>query len=171
MGLDLGKIARQVLKTIAPLAATAIGGPATGGLVAKLLGAALGTSDESEIEAKLAEGSPETLLAIKGIDKDLRVELRKLGIAEQEIYLDDRSDARGLAKSMGKIWPQFSIAMVLTLMIASVIYALFWVDIPDGSAEVLYMVLGALLREWGGSIAFFVGTTKGSQDKNVAALR
>ena len=169
MALNLGKIAKQVLKTVAPLAATAVGSPALGGVVSKLIGTALGESDEALIEQKLAEADPATLTALKNIDKDLRIEMKRLGIQEQEIYLADTQDARGMAKHFGKIWPQFSIAVALTLMIAAVIYALFWVNIPEGSAEVLYMVLGALLREWGASISFFVGTTKGSQDKSTAS--
>ena len=161
--MKLGKIAKQVLGTVAPLVGTALGGP-FGGIAGKVLSTALGTEDPKEIDKRIVAGDPEAMAALKKAETQFDATMRELDIQEQDLYLKDVQDARSMAEKMG-IWPQFSIVSALTILIAAVIAALFMYKPPDSTENVLFLVLGSLVNAWTGSIAFFVGTTKSSQDK------
>ena len=161
--MKLGKIAKQVLGTVAPLVGTAIGGP-FGGIAGKVLSTALGTDDPKDIDKRIVAGDPETMAAIKKAEQQFDATMRELDIQEQDLYLKDVADARALAKDTG-IWPQFTIVSALTLMVAGVIWALFTVDVTKVQNDILYFLLGNLTTAWLSAIAFFVGTTKSSQEK------
>jgi len=45
-------------------------------------------------------------------------------------------------------------------------YAIFMTAIPDKNETLANLVFGALLAKWGDSIAYWVGTTRSSSDKN-----
>jgi len=80
----LGGAALGVVKNLAPMAATAIGGP-FGGVAATALKAVLGTEDESEVERLLAEGDPATLVKLKELDNDFAVRMEELGYKREEL--------------------------------------------------------------------------------------
>tara|TARA_R110002012_G_scaffold49804_2_gene128767 strand:- start:29821 stop:30081 length:261 start_codon:yes stop_codon:yes gene_type:complete len=53
----------------------------------------------------------------------------------------------------------------LTLIIMLIVFMLFWVDVPTGSREVLFMLLGVVVKEWGSAMQYWFGTTRSSADK------
>jgi hypothetical protein len=53
----------------------------------------------------------------------------------------------------------------LTAFIAGIVFLLFYVEMPEGSKEVLFMLLGIVVKEWGGSMQYYFGTTRGSEEK------
>lgn len=57
------------------------------------------------------------------------------------------------------------LSMRLTLLIAILVFLLFYVDVPVGSREVLFMLLGVVVKEWGSAMQFWFGTTRSSSDK------
>lgn len=162
---------KGLIANVAPTVATALGGP-VGGIAANFVMNALGVSTEDEAIAAL-KSDPQAVLKLKIAELDLKKFMREADIKEHGLIVADRSDARSLAKTLGKIWPQFCIVTMLTIMIGCVIYGLFFMTPPEGSKDVLYMVLGQLTTAWGASIAFFVGTTKSSAEKSdhIAGLR
>lgn len=88
-----------------------------------------------------------------------------LAIARDEMALtvDDRKNARlSLAFSL---MPQV-LSFMLTAFIAGIVYLLFYVGVPPDSKESLLIVLGIVIKEWGGSMQFWFGTTRSSQEKN-----
>lgn len=80
----LSDVAVGALKAVAPMAATAIGGP-FGGVAAAAISKALGTSDSDQLVSMLEQGSPETLQAAATVDNEFTVEMEKLGIKREEI--------------------------------------------------------------------------------------
>ena len=51
-------------------------------------------------------------------------------------------------------------------MISGIVFLLFYVDVPEGAREVLFMLLGVVVKEWGGSMQYWFGTTRSSAEKN-----
>ncbi len=164
--MKLGKALKNIVGSVAPMIGTALGGP-FGGLAGKAIATALGTDDPKQIEAKVLAGDKETMMALKEAETSFEVTMRELDIEESDLYLKDRQDARAMAKEVG-IWPQYSIVVGLTAMLAYVIFKLMnpAANATELENNILYMLLGNLTTAWLGAIAFFVGTTKSSQDKN-----
>jgi len=155
---------KGIIGSVAPMVATAIGGP-FGGIAATAIRAALGAdTDDQAVEA--LKSNPDALLKLKLAEVEFNRFMRQADIDEHALIVEDRKDARDMAKVLKSVWPQMSIVIMLTSMIAAVIYGLFFTTPPDGSKDVLYMVLGQLSTAWGASIAFFVGTTKSSAEKS-----
>lgn len=88
-----------------------------------------------------------------------------LTVAREEMALtvDDRKSAREALKVSNM--PQL-LSFMLTGFIAGIVYLLFYVGVPEASKESLLIVLGIVIKEWGGSMQFWFGTTRGSQDKS-----
>jgi len=45
-------------------------------------------------------------------------------------------------------------------------YALFKFNIPEENSEIAYLLFGTLLAKWGDSIAYWIGTTRSSAEKD-----
>ena len=161
---DIWGAVKGIIGNVAPMVATALGGP-FGGIAATAIKAALGVDTDDQAIAALSS-DPSALLKLKLAEVEFDKFMRQADIDEHALVIDDRKDARGLAKALKSVWPQMTIVIMLTLMIASIIYALFLGAPPEGSRDVLYMVLGQLTTAWAASIAFFVGTTKSSAEKS-----
>ena len=92
-------------------------------------------------------------------------EQQALAIARDEMAItaDDRKSARqSLAISN---MPQV-LSFLLTFFIMAIVYLLFYVGVPAASRDTLILVLGIVIKEWGGSMQFWFGTTRSSQEKN-----
>jgi xanthosine utilization system XapX-like protein len=102
---------------------------------------------------------------IKLKDIESQKEQQALSIARDEmaITVDDRKSARQ-ALSISNM-PQI-LSFLLTSFIAGIVYLLFFVGVPAESKEALLIILGIVIKEWGGSMQFWFGTTRSSQEKN-----
>ncbi len=161
---DIWGAVKGIVSSVAPTVATALGGP-VGGIAANMIKKALGVdSDEAAIQA--LQSDPEAVLKLKIAEIDFDKFLVEADIRKDELVVEDRKDARDLSKTLGTIWPQMTIVIALTFMIAGVIYALFKTAPPPETENILFMVLGQLTTAWAASISFFVGTTKSSADKS-----
>ena len=86
----------NLVKTVAPSIATAVGGPLAG-MATKMISEALlgkpdGTEDELLQAAKNA--TPEQLLALKKAEQDFAIKMRELDIDLERISNEDRNSAR-----------------------------------------------------------------------------
>ena len=73
---------KALVKTVAPVLGTALGGPLAGAATAAITKAVLGsdTATEKDIEAALATASPEILLKLKEADQAFETRMTELGI-------------------------------------------------------------------------------------------
>lgn len=110
----------------------------------------------AEFDLKFAQLEQEKSLKIIEVAKE-----------EFQIEADDRKNARMEHKV--SFMPAL-LSMMLTVFIIAIVYLLFYVVMPDGSKEVLYMILGIILKEWGSSMQFWFGTTRSSESKNQMLL-
>jgi len=165
MGLKLGKVAKQLLGSVAPTVARAIGGP-FGGLAASVLESAFGTDDTTAIEKQLATGNPEALLKLKQAEQDMLVRMRELDIREDQLYIEDTKDARLLAREQGTT-PQ----LILTALFLAIYAALLWIfftmefELNDWQRGQVGILIGVVTAAVGQVINFWFGTSKGSKDK------
>ena len=52
------------------------------------------------------------------------------------------------------------------MIVFVIVGLLFYTEPPEGAREVLFMLLGVVVKEWGGAMQYWYGTTRGSSDKN-----
>jgi len=158
---------KGLIKSVAPTAATLLGGPLAG-LAVKALGDAMGISDatQEKIESALQSGqlAGEQLAAIKLAEQNLKLELKKLDINLEEIHAKDRDSARKL-QAETKSW----VPAALTVL---TIGGFFWLLIGAAMGEfkltgsdVMMLLLGVLARETAGVYQFWFGSSSGSQRK------
>ena len=160
-----------VVKSVAPTVATAIGGP-LGGIAVNAITSALGVETEDQAIAAL-QSDPNAVLKLREAEMDLQKFMREADLKEDALYVGDTQDARGMAVKLGKIWPQFTIFITLTIIIGGCLYMLFTQEMPPKNETVLIMMLGNAVTAWLASIYFFTGTTKSSSEKTqqIAELR
>ena len=165
--MDLLKAFGPLLSSVAPSIATALGGPLAGLGVKALSKALLGAEDFSEeaVMDAMATASPEQLAAVKKIDADFKVQMKSLDIDLERIAVDDRKSARDMQKETRDWIPRALAVSVTAGFFAILIYMLVY-GLPTSGNEALLLLLGALQTAWGGIIAFYFGSSSGSQKKD-----
>lgn len=155
------------LKEYAPSIASAIlsGGATLPQLALKAISDATGASisNEDDLASYVSSASPEAMLKIKQANNAFKIRMRELDVELEQSELKDLSNARESHKhsKMPAI-----ICCALTAMVAGSGYLIFNADIPDGNKEIAYLIFGTLLAKWGDSIAYWVGTTRSSANKD-----
>lgn len=165
--MDILKAFGPLLSSVAPSIATALGGPLAGLGVKALSKALLGAEDFSEeaVMDAMATASPEQLAAVKKIDADFKVQMKSLDIDLERISVDDRKSARDMQKETRDWIPRALAVSVTAGFFAILIYMLVY-GLPTTGNEALLLLLGALQTAWGGIIAFYFGSSSGSQKKD-----
>lgn len=154
---DLGKSVAKV----APLLGTAIGGPLGGGvgaIIASVFGA---ENDPTEI-ASAIKADPQAAIKLRKIELDHSARLQELLLETTKSELADKQNARKENKH-SKMPAILSVA--LNVFVAGIVYLLFYVAVPEGSRDVLFMLLGVVVKEWGGAMQYWFGTTRSSAEK------
>ncbi len=164
MGFDW----KSTLSKIAPLAGTMLAGP-WGGMAGKAIGDIFGHQgdtppSESEMAGYIDKATPEQLVALKGLDANLRIRMRELDIKEDELVYEDKDSARKMQIANRSSVPAI-LVLVLTLGVFAMFGALMYFTVPEANKAIVYMIAGSVLTGWVGSVQFFVGTTKSSQEK------
>lgn len=111
----------------------------------------LSPEKRAELEFKLNE-----------LESEKEIRLAELTQEEFKTEADDKKNAR--AEHKLSLMPAL-LSLLLTCFIAGIVFLLFYVVMPDGSKEVLFMLLGIVVKEWGGSMQYWFGTTRGSEEK------
>jgi len=165
--MDLLKTFGPLLGSVAPTLATALGGPLAGMATKALSMALLGNEDGSEddIRASLLTASPEQLASVKKIDADFKVQMKSLDIDLEALAVDDRKSARDMQKEV-KDWIPRALAISVTLGYFGIIAYVLVSGLPLNGSEVLLMLLGTLSAGWTGVMAFYFGSSSGSQKKD-----
>ena len=96
------------------------------------------------------------------LEHDKEIKLAELTQAQLQTEADDKKNARSEHKL--SLMPAM-LSLLLTCFIAGIVFLLFYVEMPEGSKEVLFMLLGIVVKEWGGAMQYWFGTTRGSEEK------
>lgn len=161
-----GKKALAILKGVAPLAASAIGGPFAGPALA-IISKAVGIS-ENKVEDFILAASPDQLLELKKAEIELDRWREEAGIRIEELQAQDRDSARELASSRGII-VQATLSAVFILGYFGMIYLFFtnltlenMSDFSKGQVGILIGVMTAAVPQ---ILGFWFGSSRGSKEK------
>lgn len=160
---------KDIVGTVAPTIATALGGPMAGTAVKfladKLLGDPQATQDQ--VAQAIVSASPEKLLELKKLDNDFQVQMRQLDIDLEKLNAADRASARDMAVKNGQK-PQLWISAVYTVAYAVVLWAYVSgnIQVPADAQGQFNIVLGALTAAQTQILNFWMGSSSGSKAKD-----
>jgi hypothetical protein len=172
--MNLGEKALQVLKTVAPTLALAVGGP-FGPIAAAAVNAALGhktgTNDPKAVEAALLSATPDQLLALKKADQDFEVQMKQLGIQEEQLQYADIANARARDVAT-KDWTPKVLAFIITFGFFGVLTIMIFRGVPPNGGDAFLVLLGSLGTAWAGVVGYYFGSSAGSasKDKTISAI-
>ena len=164
---------KDIVKRVAPVLGTALGGP-FGGMAVKAITAAVlpddkqaltGDALEKELEFAIS-GNPDALLKLREADQTFDVEMKKLDVDILQIAADDRASARDLAKSTS-LMPQIILAGIYVIAFATILIMVFTgkVALTGQQADIANVLLGILSAGLLQIMNFFFGSSSGSKAK------
>ena len=136
------------LKQIAPTIATAMGGPLAG-MAVSAISKAIGV-DEAKVGDLIKDNklTAEQIAQVKLAEIELQKQAQELGLNFEKLAVDDRKSAREMQAATRSIVPP-ALAAIVTV----------------GFFGILVMMLGSLGTAWTGIIAYYFGSSAGSQAK------
>ena len=163
----------NLVRTVAPSLASAVGGPLAGMAVRTISDALLGKPDgtEAELAEAAAKATPEQLLALKKAEHDFSVRMRELDIDLERIANADRDSARD-REVKTKDWTPRILAGLITVGYFGALFYMLRNGLPQhGGSEAMLVMLGTLGTAWGGVVAYYFGSSAGSKEKTEAMNR
>lgn len=157
------------LKTLAPMLGTALGGP-LGGAAAAFIADKLGIEDKTieAVSEVLNSGklSPEQITGLKLAEIDFQKFLEQNKVDLARLSVDNTKDARAMQIVTRSQMPAI-ISVILTVGFLGLLTGLMagWLKAEDNQA--MLIMLGALGAGFGQCINFWLGSTTGSQNKDV----
>jgi hypothetical protein len=148
--------------TLAPYLTRLLAGDRAGDTaqaVARVVETATGTSDPAQAEAALAADPAARDAVLRG--------LAEIALEHERVAAADRADARAMARSGGALaWGAGAVTVLSFLLLAAVLGALVFAQVPDGNREVLNMLAGSIAAMAGAAVTFWVGSSAGSAAKS-----
>lgn len=151
------------LKQIAPTIATAFGGPLAG-MAVTAISKALGVEPE-KVEEVISSNklTSEQIAQIKLAEIELEKQARELGLNFEKLAVDDRKSARDMQAATRSLVPPL-LATAVTVGFFGILGMMLTGKV-DASNPALMMMLGSLGTAWTGIIAYYFGSSAGSQAK------
>ena len=168
--------ALNVVKKLAPAIATGIGGPLAGGAVAALESvfgltpdASASTDDRQQaLAAAISGATPEQLAAMRKADQDYALAMAQAGFKNTQelasLAVQDRSNARAMQIATKSFTAPF-LAVFVTFGFFGVLAVMMFVQLPTAAHDALMLMLGSLGTAWTGVIAYYFGSSAGSDRK------
>ena len=158
---------KKIVGTVAPVLGTALGGP-FGGMAGKFLSERLGV-EEKDLEETILAASPETMVKIKELEYDFKLQMKEIGLKQEQLVFQDRADARSMARQKG-IWPQAVLTAIFLAGYFSLIYLFFRNgdvigNLDDFSKGQLGILIGVLTAAVPQILNFWFGSSSGSKSK------
>lgn len=161
---------KSILATVAPWIGTALGGP-LGSMAVTAAADALGLSDKTEaaIKSAISGATPEQMLALKNADNEFALNMQALGFDSMEkmaaLENDDRDSARNREIQVKDRTPKILAYLVTAGFFGMLVFMLFKA-IPNENRDIVNIMLGVLGSTFGGIVAYYYGSTKGSEAKS-----
>lgn len=152
------------LKQVAPTIATALGGPLAG-MAVSAISKALGV-DEDKVSDVISSNklNAEQVAQLKMAELELQKQAQELGLNFEKLAVEDRKSAREMQSSTRSKAPPILAGAVTVGFFAILIGMMFGkLSVADNTA--LTMMLGSLGTAWTGIIAYYFGSSAGSQAK------
>ena len=153
----------DVLKKLAPTAATLLAGPFAG-MAVEAIGNALGMDEptQEKITSAFKEGklTGDQLAAVKLAEQKLALSLEELGVKREELELADNKSARDMQIATQSRVPGL-LAFTVTLGFFGILIGMLFSDVKP--SEPLLVMLGSLGTSWTAVVGFYFGSSHGSR--------
>jgi hypothetical protein len=151
------------LKTIAPTIATALGGPLAG-LAIEAVSKAVGI-DPKDVQATIDSGkmSADQIMLLKQAEVQMAARAQEMGLDFAKLNVEDRKSAREMQAETRSYIPAI-LAITVTIGFFGILVGMMTETFKTSDA--LMLMLGSLGTAWTGIIAFYFGSSAGSQAKD-----
>ena len=151
------------LKQIAPTIATALGGPLAG-MAVSAISKAVGVEPD-QVQDMIANNkmSAEQIAQVKLAEIELQKQAQELGLNFAKLEVEDRKSAREMQATTRSLMPPILAGSVTVGFFA--IMTLMFFNKVDSNNPAILMMLGSLGTAWTGIIAYYFGSSAGSQAK------
>jgi hypothetical protein len=151
------------LKQIAPTIATALGGPLAG-MAVSAISKAIGV-DEKDVGDLINNNklTADQIAQVKLAEIELQKQANELGLNFEALAVDDRKSARDMQVATRSWIPPLLAAAVTAGFFG--ILAMMLLGKVDSNNPAILMMLGSLGTAWTGIIAYYFGSSAGSQAK------
>ena len=151
------------LKQIAPTIATALGGPLAG-MAVSAVSKAIGV-DPDKVEDIISNNklTADQVAQIKIAEIELAKQAQELGLNFAKLEVEDRKSAREMQATTRSMMPPI-LAGAVTLGFFAIMTLMFFNKVDSNNPAIL-MMLGSLGTAWTGIIAYYFGSSAGSQAK------
>ncbi len=158
---------KQIINTVAPTIATALGGPLAGVAVRTISEALLGTVDApvDVVTQAVKDATPDQLLELKKAEQDFIIKMRKLEISVEKLHQEDRHSARQREAKTNDQTPKY-LAVCITIGFFSILAWMLIYGLPPAGGEALLLMLGSLGTAWIAIVNYYFGSSAGSKQKN-----
>jgi len=163
----------NLVRTVAPSIASAVGGPLAGMAVRTISEVLLGKPDgtEAELEEAAAKATPEQLLALKKAEQEFTVRMRELDIDLERLSTADRNSARN-REVKTKDWMPRVLAFVMVggFMLTVFLVLMGYVEgMKDPlMATTVGTLIGFVSAKCEQVVAYYFGSSAGSKAKDEA---
>jgi hypothetical protein len=160
---------KSLLKSVAPTAATLLGGPLAG-MAVEAIASAIGdpNATKEQVIEKLQAGTltAEQMTALKAAEANLKIKLRELDIDLEKVHAADRASARDMAAKTGDVWTPRVLAFVVLITWGVVQYHLLTAVVDQSMRELVARLLGTLDAALMAVLYYYYGSSAGSAAKN-----
>jgi hypothetical protein len=163
--MNFGKAALQILGTVAPTIATAVGGPVAG-LAVQELEKFFGVKGDA-LDGAIAGATPDQLAQLRKIDNDFKVQMAQIGFDEDKLRFDDTASARAREAAVKDHTPEI-LAYSTTIGFFGILFWMLVHGVPKES-DVLMVMLGSLGTAWTAIVGYYFGSSIGAR-RNADAL-
>ena len=151
------------LKLIAPTIATVVGGP-FGTMAYGLIAHELGVSpEEAKTTIEAGKLTAEQIASVQLAEVQIKAKAQELNLDFAKLTVDDRKSARDMQSKNNSFIPG-AMAIVVTLGFFGILIGLMTETFK--TSEALMLMLDSLGTAWTGIIAFYFGSSAGSQAKD-----
>ena len=151
------------LKQIAPTIATALGGPLAGMAVSAISKAVGVEPDQVQDMISNNKLSAEQIAQVKLAEIELQKQAQELGLNFAKLEVEDRKSAREMQATTRSLMPPI-LAGAVTVGFFAIMTLMFFNKVDSNNPAIL-MMLGSLGTAWTGIIAYYFGSSAGSQAK------
>jgi hypothetical protein len=151
------------LRQIAPTIATAMGGPLAG-MAVSAISKAIGVDPEKVGDLISSNKmSADQIAQVKIAEIELQKQAEELGLNFAKLEVEDRKSARDMQAATRSMMPPILAGAVTVGFFA--IMVLMFIGRVDSNNPAILMMLGSLGTAWTGIIAYYFGSSAGSQAK------
>jgi hypothetical protein len=151
------------LKQIAPTIATAMGGPLAG-MAVSAISKAIGVDPEKVGDLISSNKlTADQIAQVKIAEIELQKQAQELGLNFEKLEVEDRKSARDMQSKTRSLMPPI-LAGTVTIGFFGIMVMMF-IGKVDSSNPAILMMLGSLGTAWTGIIAYYFGSSAGSQAK------